>query len=127
MRYEIFIARRYLTARRKQAFISVITFISVLGIAIGVMALVIAISLITGFQSDVQDKILDSTSHIMVSDLTGGGLRDYENIQQKISGLDGVITASPVVYDIGLISGPYKSYGAMIKGIDFDLERESAY
>lgn len=127
MRYEIFIARRYLTARRKQAFISVITFISVLGIAIGVMALVIAISLITGFQSDVQDKILDSTSHIMVSDLTGEGLRDYENIRQKISDLDGVVTASPVAYDIGLISGPYKSYGAMIKGIDFDLEKKSAY
>jgi len=127
MKYELFIARRYLTARRKQAFISVITFISVLGITIGVMALVIAISLITGFQSDVQDKILDSTSHIMVSDLTGEGLGDYQRILEQISQLDGVITATPVAYDIGLITGPYKSYGAMIKGIDFDLERESSY
>ena len=77
MRFELFVAKRYLTAKRKQAFISVITLISVLGIAIGVMALVIAIALITGFQEDVQDKILGATSHIMVSDLTGDGLRDY--------------------------------------------------
>ena len=69
MTYELFIAGRYLRARRKQAFISVITFISTLGIAIGVMALVIALALITGFQRDVQDKILGATSHIMVSDL----------------------------------------------------------
>ena len=71
MKYELFIAKRYLTAKRKQAFISVITFISILGIVIGVMALIIAIALITGFQGDVQDKILGSTSHIMVSDITG--------------------------------------------------------
>ena len=127
MKYELFIAKRYLTARRKQAFISVITFISVLGIAIGVMALVIAISLITGFQSDVQDKILDSTSHIMVSDLTGEGLKNYRDIQDKIREMDGVLTVSPVAYDIGLITGPYKSFGAMVKGIDFELEKESAY
>jgi lipoprotein-releasing system permease protein len=127
MKYELFIAKRYLTARRKQAFISVITFISVLGIAIGVMALVIALSLITGFQSDVQHKILDSTSHIMVSDLTGQGLKDYKEIQERIRALDGVITASPVAYDIGLVSGPYKSFGAMIKGIDFEVEKESSY
>jgi lipoprotein-releasing system permease protein len=56
--FELFIARKYLTARRKQAFISVITFVSVLGVTIGVMALVIALSLITGFQEDVQEKIL---------------------------------------------------------------------
>ncbi len=79
MSFELFVAQRYLTAKSKQAFISVITLISVLGIAIGVMALVIAIALITGFQEDVQDKILGATSHVMVSDLAGEGLRDYED------------------------------------------------
>ncbi len=72
MAFEGFVARRYLTARRKQAFISVITFISALGIAIGVAALIIAVALITGFQEDVQDKILSATSHLMISDLSGG-------------------------------------------------------
>ncbi len=67
MTFELFVARRYLTARRKQAFISVITSISILGVMIGVAALVIAIALITGFQEDVQAKILGATSHIMVS------------------------------------------------------------
>ncbi|UCC40048.1 MAG: ABC transporter permease [Candidatus Aminicenantes bacterium] len=124
MDYEFFIARRYLTARRKQAFISVITFISILGITIGVMALVIAIALITGFQGDVQDKILGSTSHIMVSDISREGLKDYHPLLSKIKDLKGVISASPVALDTVLLSGPYKSSGAMLKGVDFDLERE---
>jgi lipoprotein-releasing system permease protein len=122
MSFELFIASRYLKARRKQAFISVITFISMLGIAIGVMALVIALALITGFQEDVQDKILGATSHIMVSDLSGEGLSGYEDIIAKVRGVRGVRTVSPVIYDMVLISGPYKSKGGMLKGIDFDLD-----
>ncbi len=124
MRFELFVAKRYLTAKRKQAFISVITLISVLGIAIGVMALVIAIALITGFQEDVQDKILGATSHIMVSDLSGDGLRDYGEVTAKIAGIRGVVSVTPVVYSQVLINGPSRSSGALLKGID--LERETA-
>jgi lipoprotein-releasing system permease protein len=123
MSFELFVARRYLTARRKQAFISVITMISVGGIAIGVAALVIAIALITGFQSDVQDKILGATSHVMVSDLGGEGLADYEAMADKIRGLPGVESASPVVYNTVLITGIGESSGALVKGIDFERER----
>jgi lipoprotein-releasing system permease protein len=123
MTFELFVARRYLTARRKQAFISVITTISVVGIAIGVAALVIAIALITGFQGDVQDKILGATSHIMVSDLGGQGLSDYEALAEKIRALPGVESASPVVYNTVLITGIGESSGALVKGIDFDRER----
>jgi lipoprotein-releasing system permease protein len=124
MSFELFIASRYLKARRKQAFISVITFISMLGIAIGVMALVIALALITGFQKDVQDKILGATSHIMVSDLSGEGLSGYQDLIAKVRGVRGVQTVSPVIYDMVLVNGPYKSKGAMLKGIDFDLDKE---
>jgi lipoprotein-releasing system permease protein len=124
MRFELFVAKRYLTAKRKQAFISVITLISVLGIAIGVMALVIAIALITGFQEDVQDKILGATSHIMVSDLSGDGLRDYGEVAAKIAGIRGVVSVTPVVYSQVLINGPSRSSGALLKGID--LGRETA-
>jgi lipoprotein-releasing system permease protein len=123
MSFELFVARRYLTARRKQAFISVITSISVVGIAIGVAALVIAIALITGFQGDVQDKILGATSHIMVSDLGGRGLPDYEQMAEKIRALAGVESVSPVVYNTVLITGVGESSGALVKGIDFDRER----
>jgi lipoprotein-releasing system permease protein len=123
MGYELFIASRYLKAKRKQAFISVITFISILGITIGVMALVIALALITGFQEDVQDKILGATSHIMVSDLSGEGLSHYQDLIGQVKGVQGVEVVSPVIYDMVLISGPYKSKGGMLKGIDFDLDK----
>jgi len=123
MGYELFIAARYLKAKRKQAFISVITFISTLGIAIGVMALVIALALITGFQQDVQDKILGATSHIMVSDLSGEGLGGYEDLISQVKKVRGVEVVSPVIYDMVLISGPFKSKGGMLKGIDFDLDK----
>ena len=126
MSFELFVARRYLTARRKQAFISVITTISVVGIAIGVAALVIAIALITGFQGDVQDKILGATSHVMVSDLGGQGLADYEAMAEKIRALPGVESASPVVYSTVLITGIGESSGALIKGLDFEQERAGA-
>lgn len=126
MNYEFFVAKRYLVAKRKQAFISVITFISVLGITIGVMALIIAIALITGFQEDVQDKILGATSHIMVSDLTGEGLRDYPQLISKIEAIKGLKSISPVVYNTVLISGLSRSQGAVLKGIDFELEKKSS-
>jgi len=126
MRFELFIAKRYLTAKRKQAFISVITLISILGITIGVMALVIAIALITGFQEDVQDKILGATSHIMVSDLSGEGLKDYRGLMERIRGLKDVVSVTPVVYSQVLINGPSRSSGALLKGIDFGLEMKNS-
>lgn len=127
MNYEFFIAKRYLTAKRKQAFISVITLISVLGITIGVMALIIAIALITGFQGDVRDKILGSTSHIMVSGLGEEGLKDYRLLTSKIQEIEGIISVSPVVYNTVLLRGPYKASGAMLKGVDFDLEKKYSH
>jgi lipoprotein-releasing system permease protein len=120
--YELFVAKRYLTAKRKQAFISVITFISILGITIGVMALVVAIALITGFQGDVQDKILESTSHIMVPTVSSGALKGYPSLLSEIESLNGVISATPVAHDNVFLTGPSQHRGAMLKGIDFDLE-----
>ncbi len=126
MSFELFVARRYLTARRKQAFISVITSISILGIMIGVAALVIAIALITGFQEDVQSKILGATSHIMVSDVSSQGLKDYQAAAAKIRAEKGVVSVTPVVYDQVLISGAMKTKGALLKGVDFDSEKEGS-
>lgn len=123
MSFEFFIARRYLTAKRKQAFISVITFISVLGITIGVMALIIAIALITGFQNDVQAKILGATSHLMVSDLSETGLRDYRALADRIGALPGVQSVSPVALKLSLISGPSGNHHLQLKGMDLDAEK----
>ncbi len=126
MSFEIFVAKRYLTARRKQAFISVITFISALGITIGVMALIIAIALITGFQNDVQEKILGSTSHIMVRNYSEEGLTDYKSLMNQIMAIDDIDSASPVIFETVLLSGAIKDDGAMLRGIDFDLEKQSS-
>jgi len=126
MNYELFVAKRYLTARRKQAFISVITFISVMGISIGVMALIIALALITGFQEDVQDKILGATSHVIVTDLSGEGLKNYPKLISKIDQIKGIKFASPVVYKTVLLTGPVKNSGALLKGIDFNQEKKDA-
>jgi lipoprotein-releasing system permease protein len=126
MTYEYFIAKRYLTAKRKQAFISVITFVSGLGITIGVMALIIAIALITGYQKDVQDKILSATSHLMVSDLSGEGLQNYGQLAAKIRDVKGVRSVSPVALNMVLINGPSKTLGAMLKGMDLNLEQKQS-
>lgn len=103
-----------------------ITFISTLGITIGVMALIIAIALITGFQEDVQDKILGSTAHLMVQNYLGEGLGDYPRLIANIKTDEEVVGVSPIVYDYVLLTGPYKTSPGVIRGIDFDLELESA-
>jgi lipoprotein-releasing system permease protein len=126
MGYELFIAKRYLTAKRKQAFISVITFISVLGISIGVAALIIAIALITGFQSDVQGKILGATSHLMVQDFSDEGLRNYDQIMGRIRSIGGVRSVSPVASGLVLLSGGGRPQPAQLKGMDLDLEKDQS-
>ncbi len=127
MKFEWFVAKRYLTAKRKQAFISVITLISVLGITIGVMALIIAIALITGFQRDVQDKILGSTSHLMASDLSGKGISDYETFIENVKKIDEVTEVSPVAYKTVLIRGPYKNSGVILRGFDFKRKESESF
>jgi lipoprotein-releasing system permease protein len=126
MGFEGFVARRYLTARRKQAFISVITFISALGITIGVAALIIAVALITGFQEDVQDKILSATSHLMISDLSGDSLPGHAEMAETIRAMPGVSSVSPVVLGMVLVNGPLKAQPAMVKGMDLELERKQS-
>jgi len=123
MGYESFIAKRYLTARRKQAFISVITVISTIGITIGVAALIIAIALITGFQRDVQDKILGASSHLMISGgYAGEDLSDYEAAAAKVRAVPGVESVSPVAYGWCLVQGALKTEPAVLKGMDLEAE-----
>jgi len=80
MKFAWFVARRYLTKGRKNSFISIISLVSILGIAIGVAALIIALSLINGFQGDIRDRILSSSAHIMVSDRFGEGFADFRQV-----------------------------------------------
>src|SRR5688572_11350485 len=122
MRFELHIALRYLLARRKQAFISVISLISTIGVAVGVMALVIALALMTGLQQEVRDRILGSNPHIYVWRI--GGLENPEAETARLREMDEVEGAAPVVLGKALVSSPSGEGFITIKGIDPILEQE---
>ena len=122
--YELFIAVRYLLAKRKQAFISLISLISTLGVMVGVMALLIALALMTGLQGELRDRIVGSTAHVYVFKPGGGGLKDYHAEIAKLKQVPRVIGAAPVVTGPGMISGANANAFITIKGIDPKLEAE---
>ena len=122
MRFELFIALRYLLARRKQAFISVISLISTVGVAVGVIALIVALALMTGIQGELRDRILGSTAHIYV--WKTGGIDDYRAEVQKLRTLPHVLGGAPAIMGMGLISSSQTRSFIRIKGIDPELEPE---
>ena len=120
MRFELFVALRYLLARRKQAFISLISLISTIGVAVGVMALVIALALMTGLQGELRDRILGSTAHVYV--WKTGGITDYRGEVARLQAIDGVVGAGPAVMGKALISTDRADAFISLKGVDPTLE-----
>jgi lipoprotein-releasing system permease protein len=118
--FEMFVAVRYLLARRKQAFISVISLISAIGVAVGVMALVIALALMTGLQGELRDRILGSMAHVYV--WKPGGITDYRDEVRKLLGVQGVVGAGPAIQGKGVISSGQAQAVINLKGIDPALE-----
>ena len=116
MRFELFIALRYLLARRKQAFISLISLISTIGVAVGVMALVIALALMTGLQGELRDRILGSAPHIFAWKL--GGIQDYHAEIARFRTVDGIIGVAPALLDKALVSTPQGDAFISLKGVD---------
>ena len=114
--FELFVAIRYLLARRKQAFISLISLISILGVMVGVMALLIALALMTGLQGELRDRIVGSSAHIYVFKL-GGGYANYEDDLAKLKALPHVVGAAPAIMGQGMIIGPTQNGFVTIKGI----------
>ncbi len=123
MKFELFIAKRYLLKGRKSSFISIISLVSIIGIAIGVAALIIALSLLNGFQGDIRDKILSSTAHVMINNVFGEGLADYEPLIKEIQEqFDEVTSAAPVVFGTVLVKGSSRSAsGAVLRGVDLNI------
>jgi lipoprotein-releasing system permease protein len=120
--FELFVAVRYLLARRKQAFISVISLISILGVTVGVMALLIALSLMTGLQGELRERIVGSSAHVYVFKL-GEGIRDIPAEVTKLKSIPRVIGVAPAAIGKGLLTaGPDHPAPVTIKGIDPDLE-----
>ena len=120
MNLELFIARRYLLARRKQAFISVISLISTIGVGVGVIALIVALALMTGLQGELRDRILGSTAHAYV--WKTGGILDYHAEATKLQTVPGVLAAAPAIQGIAIISSPNGRTFIRLKGIDSKLE-----
>jgi lipoprotein-releasing system permease protein len=117
-RFEFFVALRYLMAKRKQAVISVITGISVIGVAAGVMALVIALAVNAGFRNTLQRNLLGATAHVMILEKeTSNGIGDWRELVAKVKKLPHVVEASPSLYDTVMFSGPVRPAGGYMKGI----------
>ncbi len=115
--FELFLGMRYLKAKRKQAFISVITVISALGVMVGVMSLVVVLSVMNGFRADLMSKILGVNSHLLVLNF-GGAFEDYGKVAERIGKLDGVVASTPFINTQVMINNAGNVTGSVLRGID---------
>jgi lipoprotein-releasing system permease protein len=118
MKFELFVALRYLRARRKQTMVSVISAISILGISAGVMALVIALALSTGFKEDIQTKIVGATSAVNLLRIDGTYILDTPELLRRIGKVPHVTGSAPAIFNQVFVSSSVRSQGASIKGVD---------
>jgi lipoprotein-releasing system permease protein len=117
MFFELFLGMRYLRAKRKQAFISVITVISILGVMVGVMALVVVLSVMNGFRADLMSKILGVNSHLLVLSY-GGAFKEYKKVAERIGYVDGVLAATPFIYSQVMVNKSGNVSGTILRGIE---------
>ncbi|MFW5997267.1 MAG: lipoprotein-releasing ABC transporter permease subunit [Desulfovermiculus sp.] len=116
MRFELFIALRYLLSRRKHGFISAISLISILGVALGVAALIVVLGVMNGFSDNLRDKILGMNAHIVVTQM-GGPFSGYQNLQDRIESIDGVLASMPFIYTEVMLSTQQGVKGSAVRGI----------
>ena len=123
MPFELFIGLRYLKAKRKSTFISIITFISTAGVTLGVMALIVVLAVMTGFEEDLKEKILGTNAHIVVVK-SGGPMDDYRQIMERLKGLTGVVATTPFIYNQVMLSTGKNVSGVVLRGIDVTSDRQ---
>ena len=117
MRFELFVASRYLRAKRRQAVIGVITGISIAGVAAGVASLVVALAINNGFRQDLQDRLLGSTSHINLLRVQSDGITDWRALMDRLAKEPHIVAAAPAIYEQVLISRGPRARGAVLKGM----------
>jgi lipoprotein-releasing system permease protein len=117
MRFELFIAARYLRAKRRQAVIGIITAISVLGVAAGVASLIIALAITNGMRRDLQSRLLGSTAHVDLMKSAADGMRDWRPLLESLRNQPHVTAAAPGLYGQVLISRGARSGGGLLKGV----------
>jgi len=124
MRFELFVASRYLRAKRRQAFIGIITAISIAGVAAGVASLVIALAINNGFRQDLQERLLGSTSHISLQRIADDGIKDWPPLMDRLAKQPHVVAAAPAIFEQVLISRGPRARGAVLKGMIPKYERK---
>ncbi len=122
MSYELFVSLRHLKAKRTQIFISLNTWISIGGVALGVMALIVVIAVMSGFSKDLRDKILGTNSHVVVTNITQTGMDDYEKIIEKITKAEGVSAVAPFILSQVMLTNGGNAVGVVVRGVDPDRE-----
>ena len=120
MKYEWFIGLRYLKAKRKQTFISIITIISIVGVAVGVMTLIVVLAVMSGFEKTLKEKILGTQAHLVVLKANQQGMDHYEEILKQVQDVKGVVSAAPFIFNQVMLSSESSVSGVVIKGIDPD-------
>ena len=120
MKYEWFIGLRYLKAKRKQTFISIITVISIAGVAVGVLTLIVVLAVMSGFEKTIKEKILGTQAHLVVLKASQQGMDHYGELIQKVEQVKGVVSATPFIYTEVMLSTESNVTGGVIKGIDPD-------
>ncbi len=120
MRYEWFIGLRYLKAKRKQTFISLITVISIAGVMVGVMALIVVLAVMSGFEKTLKEKILGTQAHLVLLKANQGGIEGYEEATKKVEEIKGVVSAAPFIISQVMLSSESNVFGVVLKGIDPD-------
>ena len=114
---EYYIARKYLLAKRKQTFISIITFISIGGVAVGVMALIIVLAVMGGFERELKERILGATAHAHVTSLNGS-IENPFAVAERVRKVDGVVAASPYIFTPMMIASGSGAVGGVLRGVD---------
>jgi lipoprotein-releasing system permease protein len=120
MKYEWFIGLRYLKAKRKQTFISIITIISVFGVAVGVLTLIVVLAVMSGFEKTLKEKILGTQAHLVVLKASQHGIDHYGELIKEVEQVKGVVSATPFIYTEVMLSSESNVTGGVIKGIDPD-------
>ena len=120
--YEAFIGLRYLRAKRRNRTISFNTLISIIGVTIGVAALIATLGIMTGFKEDLQAKILGTNSHIIVTTRTGESIKDYATLTDKVAAVPEVVAATPFIFKQVLLTSESGSHGVVLRGVDVRRE-----
>jgi len=123
MSFELFVGTRYLRAKQKETFISLITILSIAGVTVGVMALIVVIAVMAGFESDLKSRILGIESHLVIMS-HGGQMTDYQQTLKNVGSHEGVIAATPFIYTQTMLRSSTGISGAVLRGIDPDSVKD---